>query len=260
MTSRREEITIKTKIVERDPKKIFSKPRSPLHDNVVEFEVYGDFALFSDPIMKVGGEKFSYQVPTYSALRGVLEGIYFKPTFLWVIDEVRVMNPIQTETIDMKPMKYFSSGNDLSYYTFLYNVRYQVRAHFEWNLNYPQFANDRNTAKHFEIAKRMIRRGGRHNIYLGTSECFAYVEPCKYGSDTSAYDAIPELSFGLMFHSFTYPEEAYSKDTAGMLTAHFWRPTMRNGIIKFERPENCPVHKPIREYPFKDFEVKEETS
>lgn len=35
--------------------------------NSVEFEVYARYALFSDPITRVGGEKFTYQVPTYQA-------------------------------------------------------------------------------------------------------------------------------------------------------------------------------------------------
>ena len=34
------------------------------YSNVVDFEVYGDYALFSDPVMRVGGEKCSYQIPT----------------------------------------------------------------------------------------------------------------------------------------------------------------------------------------------------
>lgn len=39
------------------------------HPNIVEFEVFGDYALFSDPLMRLGGEKCSYQVPTYEALK-----------------------------------------------------------------------------------------------------------------------------------------------------------------------------------------------
>ena len=35
------------------------------YPNIVEFQVSGDYALFSDPLTRVGGEKFSYQVPTY---------------------------------------------------------------------------------------------------------------------------------------------------------------------------------------------------
>ena len=46
------------------------------HRNTVEFEVTGEYALFSDPITRVGGEKFTYQVPTYEALKGILQSVY----------------------------------------------------------------------------------------------------------------------------------------------------------------------------------------
>lgn len=127
------------------------------YDNIVEFQVTGDYALFSDPILRVGGEKCSYQVPTYEALKGILQSVYWKPTIIWVIDAVRVMHPIQMETKGMRPIKY-SGGNDLSYYTYLKDCCYQVRAHFEWNENRPELAADRNENKHHEIAKKMIRK------------------------------------------------------------------------------------------------------
>ena len=73
------------------------------HPNIVEFEVYGPYALFSDPLMRVGGEKSSYQVPTYEALKGVLSSVYWKPTIIWYIDEVRIMNRIQTEVKSIRP-------------------------------------------------------------------------------------------------------------------------------------------------------------
>ena len=34
--------------------------------NTIEFEVYGSYALFSDPVMRVGGEKTSYHIPTFT--------------------------------------------------------------------------------------------------------------------------------------------------------------------------------------------------
>ena len=108
--------------------------RNTQYPNLVEFQVSGDYALFSDPIMRVGGEKCTYQVPTYEALKGVLSSVYWKPTLTWIIDAVRVMNPIQMETKGIRPIKY-GGGNDLSYYTYLKDCRYQVRAHFEWNEN-----------------------------------------------------------------------------------------------------------------------------
>lgn len=123
------------------------------YDNIVEFQVTGDYALFSDPILRVGGEKCSYQVPTYEALKGILQSVYWKPTIIWVIDAVRVMHPIQMETKGIRPIKY-SGGNDLSYYTYLKDCCYQVRAHFEWNENRPELAADRNENKHHEIANK----------------------------------------------------------------------------------------------------------
>ena len=65
------------------------------YENSISMQVYGRYALFSDPITRVGGEKFSYPVPTYQALKGIYESCYWKPTFTWVIDELRVMNPIE---------------------------------------------------------------------------------------------------------------------------------------------------------------------
>ena len=50
------------------------------HRNEITFEVWGDYALFSDPIMRVGGEKCTMQIPTYEALKGVTASIYWKPT------------------------------------------------------------------------------------------------------------------------------------------------------------------------------------
>ena len=119
------------------------------HPNIVEFQVSGDYALFSDPIMRVGGEKCTYQVPTYEALKGILSSVYWKPTLIWYIDRVRVINRIRTEVKGVRPIKY-NGGNDLSYYTYLKDCVYQVRAHFEWNMNRPELAGDRNENKHHE--------------------------------------------------------------------------------------------------------------
>ena len=222
------------------------------YPNVVEFEVTGDYALFSDPVMRIGGEKCSYQIPTYEALKGILHSIYWKPTIIWVVDAVRIMHPIQMEVKGIRPIKYHG-GNDLAYYTYLKDCRYQVRAHLEWNLNRPELAADRNENKHHQIALKMIRKGGRRDIFLGTRECQGYVEPCIFGQSESAYDSISRIDFGLMYHGITYADEAYNEETKGKMTARFWRPVMENGIIRFPRPEDCPYHKALREMDMKPF-------
>lgn len=223
-----------------------------MHDNIVEFEVYGDYGLFSDPITRVGGEKFTYQIPTYEAIKGILHSIYWKPTITWLVDYVRVMNRIQTETKGIRPIKYNSDGNDLSYYTYLKDCRYQVRAHFIWNENRPELEQDRNENKHHSIAKRMIERGGRRDIFLGCRECQAYVEPCNFDEGKGFYFDTNEMSFGLMYHGITYADEAYSDETKRKMTVRLWHAIMKNGVIDFIPPEKC-IHRPVREMSAKPF-------
>lgn len=222
------------------------------HPNKVSFLFTSEYGLVTDPVMRIGGEKCTYQIPTYEAIKGILHSIYWKPTIIWYVDRIKVMNPIQTEVKGIRPIKY-NGGNDLSYYTYLKNCAYQVEAHFEWNSNRPELAADRNENKHHNIAKRMIEKGGRRDVYLGARECQGYVEPCVFGEGKGAYDDLPQLSFGLMFHGMTYADEAYDEATRNMMTANFWWPIMERGIITFPRPEDCPVHKRIRPMEIKPF-------
>ncbi|MDR0880127.1 MAG: type I-C CRISPR-associated protein Cas5c [Clostridioides sp.] len=218
--------------------------------NSVEFEVYGKYALFSDPITRVGGEKMSYQIPTYQALKGILESVYWKPTIIWYIDKVRVLNKIATQAKGIRPLK-MNSGkdNELSYYTYLSDVRYQVLAHFEFNENRPNLEHDRNENKHHNIAKRSINKGGRRDIFLGTRECQGYVIPCEFGEGEGFYDGYGELAFGTMFHGFNYPDET-GEDK---LETRFWNAKMNDGIIDFITPPECSMVKFIHEQKAKEF-------
>ncbi len=211
-------------------------------DNKVELRVYGRQALFTDPLTKIGGEKCSYQVPTYQALKGILESVYWKPTIIWVIDQVRVLNEIRTQTRGVKPVVYSGGPNSLSIYTYLDAVEYEVQAHFEWNRLREDLAADRNENKHWIVARRMIDRGGRRDVFLGTRECQGYVEPCRFGAKPGAYDHWGDLAFGLMFHGFDYPEETGKK----LLSARFWRPVMHNGVIWFIRPDECTIRRDVK--------------
>jgi CRISPR-associated protein Cas5d len=220
--------------------------------NTIEFRVWGRFAMFTDPLTRVGGEKCSYHVPTYEALKGVAKSIYWKPTLIWVIDSVRVMKRIRTQTKGTKPLRY-GGGNDLAIYTFLTgdpdpstkqpSVEYQVSAHFEWNMHRPELAKDRIDGKHYQIAIRSLGLGGRQDIFLGTRDCQGYVEPCEFRAGSGDYDGKGELGFGLMFHSFDYPDET----GINVLQSNFWRPQMLDGVIRFPRPEECPVKNEVRE-------------
>ncbi len=210
-------------------------------ENKVECKVEGKYALFTDPLTKIGGEKCSYHIPTYEALKGVLSSVYWKPTIVWVIDRVRVMKRIRTQTRSAKPIEY-GGGNSLAIYTYLADVEYQVQAHFEWNMNRKDMAKDRNENKHYFVAKRMIEKGGRRDIFLGARECQGYVEPCRFGDGKSDYNDYGEIAFDLMFHGFDYPDEI-GKDE---LHARLWRPKMFDGMINFIRPEDCTIRKFVR--------------
>ena len=226
--------------------------------NCVEFEVEGDYAIFSNPLLSSGGEKRTYDIPTYEAMKGVTKSIYWKPTFTWFLDEVRVMNEIQTETQGKRLPCFFENGKpDLAYYTYLTNVKYQVRAHLEWNENRPEYSDDRDMNKHYSSFAKHLIRGGRLPVFLGKSECCADVAPIRFGEGAGFYDNTGTAAFGLMYHGITYPDEAYSEETAGCLTLDYAPVVMENGIVRYARPEDC-FHKKIRNGKIMNFKNREE--
>lgn len=216
--------------------------------NSIEFEVYGKYALFTDPLTKMGGEKLSYQIPTYQAIKGIVESIYWKPTILMVIDDLRVMNPIKMESKGVRPIEY-SGGNTLANYTYLRDVRYQVRAHFIFNPHRPDLAFDRNENKHHNILKRSLKAGGRRDIFLGTRECQGYVEPCLFGEGEGYYDQTEEVHFGTMVHGINYPDETGRNE----MEVRLWNPVMKNGVIHFIRPDECKLVRRVAEMEMKAF-------
>ena len=111
---------------------------------------------------------------------------------------------------------------------------------------------DRNENKHHEIAKRMLERGGRRDIFLGTRECQGYVEPCAFEEGESPYDG-QNLSFGVMVHGLTYPDEAVREEEKGKMTVRLWNAQMKDGVIRFPRPEDCEIRKVLREAKEKEF-------
>lgn len=56
-------------------------------------EVWGDYACFTRPEMKV--ERVSYDVITPSAARAVFEAIFWKPAIQWKVKKIEILNPIR---------------------------------------------------------------------------------------------------------------------------------------------------------------------
>ena len=69
----------------------------------VKIEVWGDYALFTRPEMKV--ERVSYDAITPSAARGIIESIYWHPAIRWVIDKIHVCNPIEFTNVRRNEVK-----------------------------------------------------------------------------------------------------------------------------------------------------------
>lgn len=215
------------------------------------YRVYGDYALFTDPQVRGGGEKFTYQVPTYQALQGITDQIYWKPTLKHVIEEVIILNEIKTEPIGTRPVTKAGQSNDLSYYTYLRNVEYFIKGHFKWNEHRDGLKSDRNTKKHEAIFKRALSRGGRRDIFLGTRECVGFVEPIDITQfeNPNSYYLNQKMSLGLMYHSMSYPDD-HGRDE---LVANYDNYLLKKGKIIFSPPEDTLIHYIVNDYSIKDF-------
>lgn len=209
--------------------------------------IFGQYGLFSSAHSKAGGDKSSYLVPTKSALQGIVDSCYFKPSLVNKVDQVKVINEIKTETIGARTLM-MNGSNDLNSYTMIKSPEYLVKFHFEWNLDREDLANDRNVKKHEAIMERSLKKGGRRDVFIGTRECVGYIDYLnkeEYENTKSFYDG-QSLSFGIMFSEFIYPTKP-----GGELISCFTSTTMDNGIISFKDSKDCEIKNTLDTYSFK---------
>lgn len=209
------------------------------------FEVEGEYAMFTTPESKSSGEKTSYPVPTYEALKGMVESVYWKPTIDVVIDRVRIMNPINYQAVGVTPRNYevkqeegkTAVVRDLNVNSRLVKPRYQIEFHYVWSNN-PEYEKDRDYSKHNAQFYKHIEHGGRRDVYLGTRDCQATIIPCVFGDGNGYYDNIDTFPLDIMYHSITYPDHAYNEKTQNRITVNFDNIEMKNGIIEFNKPQD----------------------
>ncbi|MGT2910824.1 type I-C CRISPR-associated protein Cas5c [Streptococcus cameli] len=209
--------------------------------------IRADRALFTNPATKGGSERSSYSVPTRQALQGIVDSIYFKPTFVNVVTEVKIINQIQTELHGVRALLHDYKA-DLSYVSYLSDVEYLVKYHFIWNESREDLSHDRLSNKHEAIMQRSLKKGGRRDIFLGTRECLGVVDEVsqeEYENAESYYQGI-SIDLGLMFHSFAYPT-----DKKTPLKSFFSRTVMENGIIHFKPQSECEIVNTLSSYSFK---------
>ena len=202
----------------------------------VKVNVWGDYALFSRPELKV--ERYSYDIITPSAARGILEAIYWHPGMRWIIDKIYVKNPIQftsvrrnevTSKISKSKMldAYNGVGKPLYICTkdeivqrasvLLCNVSYVVEAHFEIT---PKATDSDNSGKFKDIIMRRLRREFPANFAL-----------CEEEEIHTAYDVVAEKDLGLMLYDMDYSDPEN-------IQPMFFRAIMRHGVVNLR---DCEV-------------------
>ena len=213
----------------------------------VRVRMWGDYALFSRPEMKV--ERCSYDVMTPSAARGMLEAIYWHPGMRWVIDKIYVRKPIQFTSIRRNEVKskvlagnvlsaingggkplYISSREEIVQRAaiLLRDVEYVVEAHFEMT---PKATPGDNEGKFKDIIMRRLRRGEcYHRPYFGCREFPAQFALYEEDEIDTAY-AGTERDLGYMLFDFDYSD---TEDIKPM----FFRAVMKDGVLDVR---NCEV-------------------
>ena len=205
----------------------------------IQVEVWGDYALFTRPELKV--ERVSYDVMTPSAARGIVEAIYWHPGLRWHIDRVHVMSPISFTNIRRNEVKdKISAANvrsvmngtnrPLAIYTgesiqqrasmVLTNVRYVIDAHFTMT----DKANPTDSeGKFIDIARRRLERGQcYHQPCFGCREFPANFRAWQGG----AVPAIPETRpLGIMLYDMDYSN---TRDIQPM----FFMAELTNGVLE----------------------------
>ena len=205
----------------------------------VRVHVWGDYALFARPEMKV--ERCSYDVMPPSAARGILEAIYWHPGMRWVIDRIQVRKPIQFTSIRRNEVKskvlvgnvlravngsskplYIASKEEIVQRAaiLLKDFDYLIEAHFE--MTERASAGD-NPGKFKDIVMRRLRRGECfHMPYFGCREFPANFE--LYEADDLQDGDGREQDLGYMLYDFDYSDP---EDIKPM----FFRAVLRNGIL-----------------------------
>lgn len=103
----------------------------------VKVRVWGKYALFSRPEMKV--ERCSYDVMTPSAARGILEAVYWHPGMRWVIDKIHVVNPVRFTSVRRIVFKHSKELGDCPAYKLFDAVEIKKKEEVEYPRKYQDY-------------------------------------------------------------------------------------------------------------------------
>lgn len=208
----------------------------------VRVEVWGDYALFSRPEMKV--ERVTYDVMTPSAARGILEAIFWHPGLKIVVDRIFVLNKIKFVNIRRNEVKnkisaesvrrvmtkkegrlYLATSQNIVQRAamVLKNVRYVIEAHFGFVQCNARHIKD-NICKFYNIFMQRLERGQcYHTPCFGTREFPANFRPYKLDTITTAYPN-EERDLGFMLYDMDFSDK-------NNIQPIFFRAVLRNGVL-----------------------------
>jgi CRISPR-associated protein Cas5d len=206
----------------------------------LEVKVWGDWACFTRPEMKV--ERVSYPVMTPSAARGVLESIFWKPEFSWQVREVCVLKPIRFFSVLRNEVNqvaspntakgwrdkgggYFADEDRAQRHTLaLCDVAYVIKA----DLTLKPHA-DANPAKYRDQFRRRVARGQYHHTpYLGCREFAA-----SFGEPRAADRPLPlTLDLGLMLFDLDYEIDQQGRGIRGK--PRFFQAQVKDGVMRLD--------------------------
>jgi CRISPR-associated protein Cas5d len=208
----------------------------------IRLHVWGDRACFTRPEMKV--ERVSYDVPTPSAARGMLEAIHWKPQIAWIVDRIHVLRPIRTQsfrrnevgsrvsaTLAARAMRSGSlAGLGLAVdqdrqqraSTILTGVAYVIEAHFVLTAK----GRGEDPAKHAAMFNRRAEAGQCfHRPCLGAREFpadFALIPAGEAMPASTLPDRDRDRDLGWMLHDI---------DFADGRTSRFFRARLAGGVV-----------------------------
>ncbi len=202
-------------------------------------EVWGDYACFTRPEMKV--ERVSYDVITPSAARAIFEAILWKPAIRWHLRRIEVLRPIRWMTLRRNEVASVASDRvraDGYRGLFIEDDHVQRAALLLRDVGYRLHADldvlherDPNAApaKYQQMFERRADKGQCVNQpYLGCREFPAYFRRVPNDlADPAPISHSDELGFMLFDMDFT--DRADPKPM-------FFRAALRNGVL------NVPAH------------------
>lgn len=220
--------------------------------------VEGDYALFCRPENKV--ERVSYEVPTPSALEGLIKSVYWKPAIRYRIQRIVVFNPVRYISIRRNEVKskvllskvksqmkgsgspelFTSEERSQRSSMVLRNVKYGIEFCFE--LTHLQSENeDEGEKKHYNILKRRLEKGQHFRApCLGTREFsvnrIELVEEFDYDAISPELKGVTDLGYMLYRMQFKDGGKPVNGDWenprfSDAADAVFYHPYMVDGII-----------------------------